>query len=75
MRVWTQDSHRYKPQIWGAPNPTGLIIGVNLEGTFQVEKRVWEVIAGHSPPSSGPLPLRFLVIYRVPRHFPVSFLS
>ena len=40
----------------GSLTPTGHFIGVNKGGTFQVGKRVWEAIAGHPPPSSGPLP-------------------
>lgn len=40
----------------GSLTPTGHFIGINKGGTFQVGKRVWEAIAGHPPPSSGPLP-------------------
>ena len=47
------------PQIWGALNPTGHFFGVNKGGTFQVGKKVWEAIAGHSPLSSAPPLLDF----------------
>lgn len=66
--VCTRDSDHYKPQIWGAPNPTAHFIGVSKGGTFQAGKRVWEAIAGHSPPSSAP-PLRFLVMHTAPCTF------
>lgn len=66
--VCTRDSDRSKPQIWGAPHPTGHFIGVSKGGTFQAGKRVWEAIARHSPPSSAP-PLRFLVMHTAPCTF------
>ena len=42
-----------------ALNPTGHFFGVNKGGTFQVGKKVWEAIAGHSPLSSAPPLLDF----------------
>ena len=78
MCVWclcTRGIDCYKPQIWRALNPTGHFFGVNKGGTFQVGKRVWEAIAGHSPLSSAPSLLDFWWCTRSPGTFLSVFLA
>ena len=42
-----------------SPESHRTLFGVNKGGTFQVGKKVWEAIAGHSPLSSAPPLLDF----------------